>query len=70
MIIGGYDEKQTEVINSKQEAKKHRRSKSIPTEQDVFGNTHEFDFSVVEDDEDKEIYLILLVHGIGSDVGT
>ena len=49
---------------------KHKRSKSIPTEQDMFGNTHDFDFSVVDADEDKEIYLLLLVHGIGSDIGT
>lgn len=36
----------------------------------MFGNTHNFDFSVVDAEEEKEIYLLLVVHGIGSDVGT
>ena len=47
--------------------RKLRRSKSVPSEQE-FGTDHEFNFSVVEDDEEKEIYLLLLTHGIGSNL--
>ena len=60
------------TLDPEEEAKftERKRSRTIPTEQDIFGNKHNFDFSVIEGDEDKEIYLLLLVHGIGSDIGT
>ena len=57
-------------MSSRSTGNSHKRAKSIPDEQDAFGNIHNFDFSVVDAEEEKEIYLLLVVHGIGSDIGT
>jgi hypothetical protein len=44
--------------------------KDPPVELDQLSATSGRNFQVIEDDSEKEMYLIIMVHGIGSDVKT